>query len=202
MSRMLKFRSAPDYEMPRGAAMSDTNTNTYMVTVEAEAGGVMEMVEVTIMVTNVDEDGTVALSSNTPIVGTEISATLTDLDGGITGTTWQWGRSSDGSTGWDNIPEATADSYTTVDADANMYLKATAMYTDAQGPNKSAMTTTTNKVVVDADALLVVRYNTNGTPGIQKDEVIKAINDYLFGEGDAAISKADVIKLINLYLFG
>ena len=37
---------------------------------------------------------------------------------------------------------------------------------------------------------------------IEKSEVINAINDYLFGEGDAAISKSDVIKLINLYLFG
>jgi hypothetical protein len=60
MSRMLKFKSAPDYEMPRGAAMSDTNTNTYMVTVKAEAGGEMEMVEVTVMVTNVDELGTLS----------------------------------------------------------------------------------------------------------------------------------------------
>ena len=57
MSRMLMFESAPDYEMPRGQAMSDTNTNTYMVTVKAEAGDVMETVEVTVMVTNEEEDG-------------------------------------------------------------------------------------------------------------------------------------------------
>ncbi len=49
---------------------------------------------------------------------------------------------------------------------------------------------------------LVDRYDTNGTPGIQKDEVIKAINDYLFGAGTNAITKTDVIRLINLYLFG
>ena len=54
---MLKFSSAPDYEMPRGMAMSDTNTNTYMVTVKAEAGGEMAMQEVTVMVTNVVELG-------------------------------------------------------------------------------------------------------------------------------------------------
>ena len=34
---------------------------------------------------------------------------------------------------------------------------------------------------------------------IEKSEVIAAINDYLFGEGDEAISKSEVIKLINLY---
>ena len=60
MSRMLKFSSAPDYENPRGAAMSDTNTNTYMVTVMAKAGGEMEMVEVTVMVDDVDELGTLS----------------------------------------------------------------------------------------------------------------------------------------------
>ena len=32
MSRMLKFKAAPNFEMPRGQALSDTNTNTYMVT--------------------------------------------------------------------------------------------------------------------------------------------------------------------------
>ena len=55
---MLKFKSAPDYEMPRGKAMSDTNTNEYMVTVMAENGGEMEMEEVTVTVDNVEELGT------------------------------------------------------------------------------------------------------------------------------------------------
>ena len=49
---------------------------------------------------------------------------------------------------------------------------------------------------------LIVRYDANGNGMIEKNEVINAINDYLFGEGDEAISKAEVIRLINLYLFG
>ena len=49
---------------------------------------------------------------------------------------------------------------------------------------------------------LVARYDDNNNGTIEKGEVIAAINDYLFGEGDEAISKSDVIKLINLYLFG
>ena len=49
---------------------------------------------------------------------------------------------------------------------------------------------------------LVARYDANNNGIIEKNEVIAAINDYLFGEGDAAISKGDVIRLINLYLFG
>ena len=48
---------------------------------------------------------------------------------------------------------------------------------------------------------LVDRYDTNGNKMIDKDEVINAINDYLFGDADEAISKAEVIRLINLYLF-
>ena len=41
-----------------------------MVTVKAEAGGDMDLVEVTITVTNVEEDGTVTLTPTRPIVGT------------------------------------------------------------------------------------------------------------------------------------
>ena len=296
MSVMLKFRSSPNYESPA----DDGADNVYMVTVKASDGTNMAMTSVTVTVTNVEEDGTVMLSSMTPVVGVELTATLSDPDGSVTGTTWQWSKSMtmdgtfediDGATmmnympvaadegyylratatytdGYDSGNEematttgmvttvqdqmgtvrlspmdpvvgvaltatltdgndgvtgatwqwsksmtmdgtfmnittgATSRSYTPVDGDVGYYLQVKVMYTDAQGPNKSAMATTTNKVVADADALLVARYDTNGTPGIQKDEVIAAINHYLFGEGAAAISKADVIKLINLYLFG
>ena len=57
-------------------------------------------------------------------------------------------------------------------------------------------------MAVAAGDPLIVRYDANGNGMIEKSEVIAAINDYLFGEGDEAISKSDVIKLINLYLFG
>jgi Ca2+-binding EF-hand superfamily protein len=49
---------------------------------------------------------------------------------------------------------------------------------------------------------LVARYDANNNGEIEKSEVITAINDYLFGTGDATITKAEVITLINLYLFG
>ena len=48
---------------------------------------------------------------------------------------------------------------------------------------------------------LLTRYDGDGDGTIEKSEVIKAINDYLFDEGDP-ITRAEVIKLINLYLFG
>ena len=57
-------------------------------------------------------------------------------------------------------------------------------------------------IAVAAGDPLIARYDANGNGTIEKNEVIAAINDYLFGEGGEAISKSDVIKLINLYLFG
>ena len=57
-------------------------------------------------------------------------------------------------------------------------------------------------VTVSSGDPLVARYDANNNGTIEKNEVITAINDYLFGVGDAAISKADVIEVINLYLFG
>ena len=57
-------------------------------------------------------------------------------------------------------------------------------------------------VTVPSRDPLIARYDANNNGTIEKSEGIKAINDYLFGVGDAAISKADVIKVVNLYLFG
>ena len=48
---------------------------------------------------------------------------------------------------------------------------------------------------------LIARYDTNRNGKIDRSEVIKAINDYLLGEGDT-ITRAEVIRLINLYLVG
>ena len=48
---------------------------------------------------------------------------------------------------------------------------------------------------------LITRYDADKNGQIDRSEVIKAINDHLFDEGDP-ITRAEVIKLINLYLFG
>ena len=56
--------------------------------------------------------------------------------------------------------------------------------------------------VVDEEVIggtLLETYDADDSGRIDKDEVLKAINDYLF---ESAISKADVLRLINLYLFG
>ena len=48
---------------------------------------------------------------------------------------------------------------------------------------------------------LITEYDTNRNGKIDRSEVIKAIKDYLSGEGDT-ITRAEVIKLINLYRLG
>ena len=143
MSRMLMFSSAPDYEAPADA---DGN-NAYEVTVKAEAGGETATLDVTITVTNAEEGGTVTLDSDSPVVGNAVMANLTDPDGGVTGITWQWARAgADGS--YNDIAGETSASYTPVTGDVGMTLRATASYTDDQGPGKSAEAATDNAVVV------------------------------------------------------
>ena len=188
MSRMLNFRSAPDYEDPMGGANDDSNT--YMVTVKAEAGGEMEMMEVTVMVTDVNEAGTVTLMSTSLVVGSEVTASLTDLDGGVTGTTWQWAKSMTMNGTFRDIGTATSASYTPVEDDAGMYLQATASYTDGHGTGKMA---TSEAVMVSAD--VVAGYDDNGVEGIQIAELFVAIDDYF----DGGISLAELFEVIDAY---
>ena len=114
----------------------------YQVTVQASDGTNTGSLPVTITVTNVDEDGTVTLSSDRPQTGTALTATLSDLDGTVSGTTWVWESSSDGSTGWTAVTGATStvttSSYTPVDGDLGKYLRVTATYTDPEDSGKSA----------------------------------------------------------------
>ena len=53
-----------------------------------------------------------------------------------------------------------------------------------------------------ADFDPLAEYDADNSGQLEKNEVIQAINDYLFGVGADAISKEDVIETINLYLFG
>ena len=54
---------------------------------------------------------------------------------------------------------------------------------------------------VTAGDPLIARYDANGNSMIERGEVIAAIKDYIFGEGDEVISRSDVIRLIKLYIF-
>ena len=102
-------------------------------------------ITVTIVVTNVEEAGTVDLPSSQPQVGAQLTATLDDPDGNVTGVAWRWERSAD-NTAWTIIGGATAASYTPVVGDVSNYLRATASYTDGEGSGKTAQATSARAV--------------------------------------------------------
>ena len=140
----LTFRSSPDFENP-----ADSGTdNMYEVTVKAAAGGEMEMMAVTVTVTNVDEDGAVTLSSTRPVVGTAITASLSDPDIEDTASaTWQWASSGAMDGTYTDIEEATSAAYTPTMDDEGMYLRATASYDDGVGEADTEMAASDNPVV-------------------------------------------------------
>ena len=105
----------------------------------------------------VDKAGTIALTTTAPKVGTAVTATLTDGDGGITGASWQWQRRKSSSETWQNVSSASAEtatypevsSYTPQAGDIGYQLRATVDYRDSLGPNKTAESAATSAVVAD-----------------------------------------------------
>ena len=153
---MLTFASSPNYEMPADA---DTD-NVYMVTVKATSGTNSATREVTVTVTNEDDDGTVTLSPMPPSVDTEITATLADEDIVTPNTVaWQWSKSMTMDGTYMDIDMATSMTYTPVAADEGYYLRATASYTDGEGSGKSADAMTASRVTVTAADPLLVKYD-------------------------------------------
>ena len=174
MSVMLMFKTAPDHEMPGDANMD----NYYMVTLNAvDSEGNMAMSQVTVRVTNMDDDGMVTFwrdgadaTAAAIVVGDEITAAVMDPDGNpgdpfpiamdttIASANWQWAKHAmpgdgsmpaDDSTGWMNI--GTDAAYTVVAADEGYYLRAMATYADGHGSGKMAMMTTTGAVTAVMD---------------------------------------------------
>ena len=158
---VLRFKFSPDYEMPRGLAIADDNTNTYKVVVVASddapgAGGMINMgyKSVTVMVTDKDEPGMVTLSAQQPQIGVELTAILTDDDaedadenavGKQIGAKWKWEHSDSKNGPWTAILPATSATYTPLGV-ADKYLRVMATYTDGHGSDKSEMVVSANMV--------------------------------------------------------
>ena len=133
----LMFASPPDFEAPADMGMD----NVYQVTVKAEAGGEMDMMEVTVTVTNEEETGEVTLWAGTdaltmaPQVGDTITGAVMDPDGGVMDESWQWSRTMtpDMMDSWMDIDAATDAAYMVAAGDTGYYLRVMATYTDAAG---------------------------------------------------------------------
>ena len=137
-----------------------------------------DAIDVTINLLNVDEPGAVGLDSIEPEVGSEITASLTDPDGSMSAVLWQWSRSEDGATNWEDIAGASASSYTPNADDEGMYLRAVANYTDGEGSGKSADATTSQPVPASGNGGKVGLTNTDGPGGTQDGEPSTAPNFY------------------------
>ena len=188
MSVMLKFGSSPYFDSP---AVSNTD-NEYKVTLRATASeGDMATKSVTVMATNVNEAGTVTLSPMSPMVGSELTATLSDPDGVTENSaTWQWSRSTTMDGPFTDIDMATLMTYTPVEADVGYNLRTTASYTDGEGAGKMA---TTTSVVTSGDPPLV-EYDANNNGRIDRDQAITAFRSYRAGEA----SRSDAIAVLRL----
>ena len=84
---VLTFKKSPNYEAAMGGGSADDDvSNTYMVNVEATDGTRRMGTEpITVNVTNVDEPGTVKLTTLRPRAGVAVTASVSDPDGNETG---------------------------------------------------------------------------------------------------------------------
>ena len=128
---VLRFVAPPDYEAPA----DNGGNNAYQIRLRTSDGPNTVTHAVTVTVSNEEETGALSLSSEQPQVGTELTATLTDLDGPTSNESWTWERSPNRSS-WTVISGAATRFYTPADADLNHYLRVTVEYTDGHGSGK------------------------------------------------------------------
>ena len=127
--------------------------NSYSITITARSRGRSTTLDVTIEVVDTEDVGEVSLSQRQPQVGTDINATASDPDGGVSIKRWEWERSAEITVdeegtpsaecrddpdtpnigvvdGWTPIDGASAAVYTPKPADVGRCLRAKATYTD------------------------------------------------------------------------
>ena len=130
----LYFRSPPSFEVQIPYSVTVTATD------DDETDNLSGTLAVTVTVTDAEEEGVVALTPTRGWVDvtTQFNAALSDDDGAISGTTWQWARSPNGRSSWTDVASTTPGSYTVTADDANQYLRVTASYEDRRGSNNEA----------------------------------------------------------------
>ena len=86
--RFSEFKDKPDYEKP----MDANKDNVYEVTIKVFDGEATTTKDVTVKVTNKQEDGKVVVAPVQARIGIELTDTLTDSDIVTYGPKWQWQR--------------------------------------------------------------------------------------------------------------
>ena len=180
--------------------------NTYVVEVTAtDRSGASDMITVTVNVTNVGEvtlwaSATEALTM-APQVGDTITGAVMDPDGGVTGESWQWARTTTPAMmdSWMDIAGETNAAYTVTEGDTGYYLRVMATYTDAVGTD-TAMEYSMPTMMVGAEAGdPLFGYDTSGNGRIDKDELAKAVLDY---EVNRTLEKPALADLVFSYELG
>ena len=111
--------------------------NVYEVTVTATDGVARSSKAVSVTVENTEEGGSISLTQRRPQEGTPVTARLTDKDGNISGTAWQWYRgvaSPDSVVGadadtpadglqWDELTSLTEDNKCDTDTPTNCWIE-------------------------------------------------------------------------------
>ena len=193
----LSFVTPPDYEERTG----------YEVTVSANDGASNGELAVTVTVNNLEEKGSVTFDGRRPILNEMITATLEDGDGVAGAVGWTWERSPTGGGSWTEITEvsgSTSNTYLVVPGDRDHYLRATATYSDALGPDKTAQavtelrganipTSNTHPVLPDSVPDIAIPENTPagravGSPVTATDADLDPLHYTLQGSDDFGIN--------------
>ena len=132
-----EMENFPDFEAPADVAGEAAGVvagdNAYVVGLYAWDGSLSsDTVSVTVSVRNVDEPGVVSVSPSSAQVGTRLQATLTDPDGGVSDTLWQWQHRARGVTGWTGIEDSTLSGFLPGDTEVGQSLRATVTYIDGE----------------------------------------------------------------------
>ena len=132
-----------------GTTLDFETKSSYSVTVEVHDGkdgtgatssDIDDTQDVTITVVNLEEPGTVTLSSETATIQARVPVTASlEDDDGPRNITWQWSRSRSSTSGWANIAGATSATFTPDDADIGGYIRAIASYDDGEDVGKTAV---------------------------------------------------------------
>ena len=158
--RELHFRSPPNFERPvdRPLAPDGDGDNIYHIVINANsdeslnrapAPSTRYMKPITVRVTNVEENGTVTLSTTDPEAGQPTTASLRDPDEHVPPVDWQWhwDRESTGFGHPQQIQGATSSFYSPVGTDVGKKIFVTATYTDGHSDNRDISTSaSTNEV--------------------------------------------------------
>ncbi len=170
--------------------------NVYVVVVTAYDGSARSSKTVSVTVENIEENGTVSLSQRRPQEGIPVTARLSDPDGNITGTKWQWYRGGvpdlttgqitqgtinecaadnlassdpDGTPNVCRIPDGTSATYVPTGPDADNYLSVTATYNDGFVTRDGDGDPVADTASKPSEHLSVARPNANAAPRFLED---------------------------------